>query len=437
MAPVGAAPAKASHTLPTKLTKYPLVGAHNPRWGFLRDNYSESKIAGVLARYDAIVSNHGVIKARNVPVLTTALNMNPRLVLVLQWAVMQTGRCDSVGDQLLGLEEHLLSLGDFRSKLSGIQIDGGGNLATDCSNGLALVKDALTKYRQLITRLGLPAALTANGAHFPVNVDGCRYDATKDGYGGYQFRGLQRLVNGVLKESWTDRRRWQIPAVYPVAPPNIGGLLEETCAWHTASVQPSVVYGFGQSCTPWWYVPNDPACTEKKWTKARVAFATAQMYNRTIHMHTAAAKDPDGLASKAHVFWLDYYAVSMATGSPPIQGTNKKEPGDDDYAGQLTGGGYLGAPVAAGKRIGGLSGGGAMVREFQCGYVMVNWSNQTWVYQPPVATQMVRGTQDPAYDRGESWGKYSIPAKEGRVLIKQSCLARKARKPMNRGTWRP
>lgn len=418
---------------PRTLRQYPLVGGHNPRMDFLKSKYRDAKVAAILARYDSMVANASVIRASNLPILRQVFQLNPGFVLTLQWGIIETGQCGSVASQRAKLREHLSqNLGPFRRKLSGIQVDGAGNLS-QCSNGVTKVKDALRSYRNILTNLGMSdAVLTVNGAHFPTNVSGCGYNAARDGFGAYGFAGLEKLVSGVLKEAWTDRPRW----INNTAP-NIGGLLDEVCAWHRQSVDPTVVFGLAQSCTPWWFLNSSTGC---KWKKARLAFAAAQMYNRTVHMHLPAAQDPNNRANKSHLYWLDYYAVNLQSNRPPSHGSGIKEPGDDGLGGQRSYGGYLGPPVAAGKRF---NSGGAMVREFKCGYVIANWSTQTGVYTPPVETQMISGRQDPAYDRGTSWRSYAIPPKDGRVLIKkfsapaEPCLAPTVHDLMDSGTWRP
>lgn len=417
----------------TKLVQYPLVGQHNPRWRFLRD-YSDETIAAVFARYDAIVANSSVIQAENILVLNKVYELNPLFVLALQWPMKTKGSSGCTTESLQRLQQqlkrHLISLGEFKLKLDAIELDGAGNVANDCSNGVSKVKSALTAYRKIITDLQMPALLTVNGAHFPTNVDSCGYAASKDGFGSWGFPGLQKMTSGPMKEGWTDRIKW-----LPGQRPNIGGLLDEVCAWHARALRPTVVYGLGFSCTPWWRLPTATRC---RWKKSRLAFAAAQMYDRTLHIHTAAQQDPDDLANASHMFWLDYHAVNWTQTTPPTPpspGDDRLEPVDDALDEQRAGSGYLGAPGSRTRKA--LTGGGAMVREFACGFVVANWSTQSWTYTPPVRTQLIKGRQDPAYDDGSSWQRYSIPPKDGRVLIKKSCLSPSVQSPTTTGTWRP
>lgn len=404
--------------------KYPLVAQHSPNVPYLISNYPDAA-ALMLARYDALVTNRTGFTTEYAAVWDEALTLNPDLVIILQIPLWSAPACDSIGPILSEMAVYLDGLGERKSLIDAVEVDGSGNVAKTC--GQSVLLGALTNLKASLGEHGVSPILTINGAGFPDNVPGCRYKAAFHSSGPANSKALPPMLNGTLEEGWIAKGLNQFHYYGMGAGLGDKGLdlansrVREACSWVSKARQPShVILTHDNVETPWWNLYRDSSILS--WNNMRAGFAAAQMYDDLLFIHNPTNSGvEDRQVNPERLFWGDYYAVNMTTGKPPTYGPDKVKSYDDALVSQRASGGYLGAPSSKAK-VTAQGGGSFMEREFACAFVYANLSPLARKVTPGVATRKVLGFQDRKYDNGRSQRSYTVPAGDGLVLLKERCI---------------
>lgn len=392
-----------------ELLRHPIVGQQSLADNYVRDSYG-ADAARLYARYSALLIGAGGLSEKNISLWHEVIRINPKLFLALQWPVRSQSSCDAEASAA-GFEAHVAALGTFKAELDSVELDGTGGFAVAC--GQDAFRRLVDRFRAALEKLGIDPMLTINGASFPYDERACGYSA-RFGTGGGRIADLPKLINGSLEEGWTSRG---------LANGNLQrarARVAEACSWIHKAQSPSMVWAFDETPTPWW---NSPARSPSTWSDMRLGFAAAQMYDRIVYIYNPTKKGTmDREINPERLFWGDYYAVDLRSGRVPSYGSDRIRSRDDDLDHQLASTGYLGTALAKAS-ITPVTGGIVMQREFQCGYVYANLSPTDYPdIAPSVPTQRVAGTQDSTYDDGSTSRNYVLPARDGLVLLKQSCI---------------
>lgn len=415
----------AGASMSSKLINYPIVAQHTPEVRYLVENYPPEIAAAMLARYDVLITNRSYFAAPYASVWDQALSLNPNLAIVLQIPIWTNPSCPSLDLKLAEFDDYLTALGARKDLIDLVDIDGAGQFALRC--GQAELVDAVRRFREKLTEHSITQLLTINGTVYRENVASCNYKAASDSSGSAKSKELPALINGTMEEGWISLGmngfyyNGKGPGLVNKGLDHANSRVKEGCAWVKKGVQPSYVIATHDNTeTPWWNLHKEPSSTS--WRNMRIGFTAAHMYDNILFVYSPALTGSESRSvNPEKLFWGDYYAVDMTTGSVPSYGDNKISSSDDSLDNQLSSGGYLGAPSKKAK-VTPLAGGNFMEREFACGYIYANLSPVGRKVTPAVGTRKILGRQDRRYDDGTSRKSYNVPAGDGLVLLKKSCV---------------
>jgi hypothetical protein len=408
--------------------KYPLVGQVQPRLGYLLDHYTDSQICALLARNDFLLLSQSKLYEGYWHLFSCARRLNPSIAYFLMWAVRDNLDCATVapGPNKLRLFLNKLKSQGLLAGVSGVALDGAAVAAAAC--GAAAVRTALKGYRRVLDQTPGISALPSNGSHYPKNHATCGYVASRDGFPGPYYPGMEKDLNGRVFDRWSNR--FDTPALRG----RIEGMMAETCAWIAGGRRSSVVFAYNTLVpSPWWHVLGQKP--EVGWRGSRLGFALSLMFDRVGYIYNPYTGELDNQTNPENDFWLDAFSVGR-DGRPPHYGSSTRLSGDDDLTNQRKCSNWLARPLAAATKIK-QNGGTVWVREFTNGFAVANASNADFVFTPGKPAQKIRGRQDPQYDSGVACRSYLVPKGDSLVLIKQSYLVPASRKAVRSITCRP